>query len=138
MQCPEIQFLLMGSQCDFFKGKKLPENVGLLGVVSEGAKAKIFETVDFALNPMMSGSGTNLKMFDYMAAGIPVITTEFGARGIEDKKGMIVAAVEDMPGHILEFSLAKMQEKVEYAWRSVKEQYDWKKICNAFIQRLTI
>lgn len=136
VQCPEIQFLLMGSQCDFFKGKKLPENVGLLGVVSEEAKAKIFETVDFALNPMMSGSGTNLKMFDYMAAGIPVITTEFGARGIEDKKGMIVAAVEDMPGHILEFSLAKMQEKVEYAWRSVKEQYDWKKISSVFLERL--
>jgi hypothetical protein len=31
---------------------------------------------------MFGGSGTNIKMFDYMAAGLPVVTTAIGARGI--------------------------------------------------------
>ena len=31
---------------------------------------------------MFSGSGTNIKMFDFMAAGLPVISTPTGARGI--------------------------------------------------------
>jgi len=29
---------------------------------------------------MQSGSGTNLKMLDYMAAGVPLLSTPFGAR----------------------------------------------------------
>ena len=36
------------------------------------------------INPMISGSGTNIKMFDFMAAGLPIITTDIGARGIEE------------------------------------------------------
>jgi GT2 family glycosyltransferase len=34
------------------------------------------------VNPMFSGSGTNIKMFDFMAAGLPVVSTPTGARGI--------------------------------------------------------
>ena len=32
---------------------------------------------------MFSGSGTNLKMLDYFAAGLPVVSTPAGARGLE-------------------------------------------------------
>jgi len=138
LQCPDTQFLLIGSQCDFFKGEKLPENVGLLGVVSDEVKAKIFETADFALNPMLSGSGTNLKMFDYMAGGIPVITTEFGARGIENKSGLIIAEVQDMPEYICGFSIQRMREKVECARQCVLEKYDWNKISRSFMNKLRI
>lgn len=31
---------------------------------------------------MLSGSGTNIKMFDYMSVGLPIVTTDVGARGI--------------------------------------------------------
>ena len=37
---------------------------------------------DVALNPMTSGSGTNLKMIDYFSAGAPVVATSVGTRGI--------------------------------------------------------
>ena len=40
-----------------------------------------------AINPMFGGSGTNIKMFDFMAAGLPTISTEIGARGIESPGG---------------------------------------------------
>lgn len=136
LQCSETQFLLIGSQCVFFKEKKLPENVGLLGVVSEEVKAKIFETVDFALNPMLSGSGTNLKMFDYMAGGIPVITTEFGARGIEDKEGFIISTISNIPKYICDFSIKRMREKVECARQCALEKYDWNQISQGFIHKL--
>ena len=32
---------------------------------------------------MFSGSGTNLKMLDYFAAGLPVVSSPAGARGLE-------------------------------------------------------
>ena len=34
---------------------------------------------------MMSGSGTNINMLDYMAAGLPIISTSVGARGLNLK-----------------------------------------------------
>jgi glycosyltransferase involved in cell wall biosynthesis len=40
-----------------------------------------FVAADFALNPVFSGAGTNVKMADFIAARVPILTTEFGARG---------------------------------------------------------
>lgn len=122
---PEIKFLLMGSQCYNYKGKKLPENVGLLGLVSEEAKNRIFGTVDFALNPMLSGTGTNLKMFDYMSAGIPIITTAFGTRGIDNKEVFILSEVDEMGTAIKNFNAETAAKMAIDARKYVEEVFDW-------------
>ncbi len=41
-----------------------------------------FAAADAAINPMLSGAGTNVKMCEYIATGLPVLTTRFGARGL--------------------------------------------------------
>lgn len=125
-KCPDIKFLLLGSQCYNYKGKRLPENVGLLGLVSEEVKNRVFSAVDFALNPMMSGTGTNLKMFDYMSAGIPIITTRFGTRGIENKEVFILAEVDEMADAMKEFDAEKVNIKVSAARKYAEEVFDWK------------
>lgn len=127
-ETPDIKYLLMGSQCLAFKDRNLPQNVGLLGLVSEEQKQKIFGIVDIALNPMVSGSGTNLKMFDYMAAGIPVITTEFGARGIEDKENLIISNIDEFSNMIKKiFGHHNIQTSIVYKARKyVEETFDWK------------
>jgi glycosyltransferase involved in cell wall biosynthesis len=78
------KFLVIGSIKDYYlhTHKNLPNNVLAFGVVDEIEKYEIYKIADIAINPMFSGSGTNLKILDYMSAGIPVITTEIGARGI--------------------------------------------------------
>lgn len=38
---------------------------------------------DVALNPVLLGSGSSVKMADYLAAGLPIISTPVGARGFE-------------------------------------------------------
>lgn len=128
LECPDTKFLLMGSQCMYFRNKRLPKNVGLLGLVSNEVKNKVFGAVDFALNPMVSGSGTNLKMFEYMAAGIPVITTEFGARGIENRECFIVSEIQDMPKKIHDLTLFEKEVQVRLARDYVEKQFDWKNI----------
>lgn len=128
LDCPDTKFLLMGSQCAYFRNRKLPKNVGLLGLVSKEVKNKVFGTVDFALNPMASGSGTNLKMFEYMAAGIPVITTEFGARGIENTESLVVADKKDMAETINHLRLDHMEIKTRKGREYVEQDYDWKNI----------
>lgn len=137
-QCPDTKFLLMGSQCDYFRQRKtkFPVNVGMMGVVDEATKNRVFSVVDFALNPMLSGSGTNLKMFDYMAAGIPIISTAFGTRGIEDKDNFIIAEVEEMPEVINRFRLSEASEAIQRGRKYVGDVFDWSVIGGTLIQKI--
>jgi glycosyltransferase involved in cell wall biosynthesis len=49
-----------------------------------------------ALNPMRWGSGTNLKMLDYALAGVPILSTRFGARGVGLEAGTHYEEAEDL------------------------------------------
>lgn len=79
-ELPGVRFALAGSVCASVAAA--PANVSLLGVVSDEQKALLFRACDVALNPVTSGAGTNLKLVDYFAAGLAVVTTDFGARGL--------------------------------------------------------
>lgn len=79
---PQVAFYLAGSLCEHPGLRELPANVRALGRVSEAELAVLLASVDVALNPMASGSGSNLKMLDYTASGVPVLTTPFGNRGL--------------------------------------------------------
>ena len=46
-----------------------------------------FSAADSAINPVTEGSGTNVKLMEYIAAKLPILTTPFGARGIELESG---------------------------------------------------
>ncbi len=83
---PRVLFLLVGSVSGWYWNRHLPGNVLLMGMVSKDVKDFILQTSDFALNPMMTGSGTSLKLFDYMAAGLPVLSTPTGARGLDEEE----------------------------------------------------
>ena len=137
-KCPDVKFFLMGSQCLYFRGRTVPENVGMLGLVSEEEKNRVFSIVDFALNPMMSGSGTNLKMFDYMSAGIPIITTEFGTRGIEDKQHFIISETDEMYKAVQKFQLKTKDERVKAAREYVEKTFDWSVIAKILKERCLI
>lgn len=44
-----------------------------------------FAAADAGLNPITRGSGSNVKLFEYVVARLPVISTPFGVRGTELK-----------------------------------------------------
>src|SRR5262249_23608295 len=83
---PNCTIVIAGSVQDSYQaspGRRAAENVRWLGVVEAARRLSFYHAADIALNPMFSGSGTNLKMLDYFAAGLPVISTPAGARGLE-------------------------------------------------------
>lgn len=77
--CSEVRFHLLGSVCSAIQ--RVPANVQLWGVVDEVTKSAVMQTCALALNPMNSGSGSNVKLADYLGNGLFVVTTEFGQRG---------------------------------------------------------
>lgn len=113
---------------------KAARNVILLGQISDDEKLRLYRSVDLALNPMRSGSGTNIKMLDYMAASLPVISTPVGARGleIESYNDAIICELPDFPRKIRDLLENKeLRSKLIYNGRKVvKEKYDWKRIAD--------
>lgn len=80
--CPDWTFALVGSVCHHLEGRALPSNLLAVGVVHENVLRALLRAADVGLNPMRSGSGTNLKMLDYAGHGLLVLSTPVGARGL--------------------------------------------------------
>ena len=59
----------------------MPPNLWSVGRVSHAELRVWLLAADAGLNPVDSGSGTNLKLLEYAAAGLPILSTPFGGRG---------------------------------------------------------
>lgn len=78
--CPDIEFHVIGSVCSAI-GFQEQKNIKLWGILDEADKAAVMQSCAIAINPMMEGSGSNVKLADYLGNGLYVVTTEFGQRG---------------------------------------------------------
>jgi glycosyltransferase involved in cell wall biosynthesis len=138
----EIYFLICGGVCGTFKNKDIGKNIGLTFEVTDEERLELYRISDVALNPMLSGSGTNIKMIDYMAAGLPIITTPIGARGLdlENYNNAIICEVLEFPEKIREVLINKdLYNKLSYNGRKlVEEKYNWKKIAENMAKILEI
>lgn len=63
--------------------KHVPGNVVLHGLVDNEKFDNLLISADVALNPNFTGGGTQIKMLDYFAAGLAVISTANGSRGLD-------------------------------------------------------
>jgi hypothetical protein len=77
---PDWLFGIVGSVCEALP-PDMPSNVLRLGRLDDASKDVVVEAADVALNPMTSGSGSNLKLGEYFAKGLPTVTT--GIRSAE-------------------------------------------------------
>ena len=134
---PALRFLVVGSVGAAFAQEPTPPNVGFMGVLDAETKALVLGIADVALNPMQSGSGTNLKMIEYCAAGIPVLSTPHGARGLtlRDEEHLRILPLEafaqaldearaERNGLVWRAQVARARAWVEqhYAWDRIAEQ----------------
>ncbi len=85
---PAVRFVIVGSVAQALAHLKIGENVRIAGIVSNEEKAALFRDAAIAINPMFSGGGSSLKVPDFMSAGLPLISTEFGVRGYRVRNGV--------------------------------------------------
>jgi glycosyltransferase involved in cell wall biosynthesis len=126
----------MGSVCGAIAERRIPANVKLMGIVDDEVKAVLLGSADVALNPMTSGSGSNLKMLDYFSAGIPVVSTEFGARGINAVAGehYVTAEVVNFAEVVRSLEVRNFRQIALQARKLAEADYSWRGIANRFFE----
>ncbi|MGH8518497.1 MAG: glycosyltransferase family 4 protein, partial [Panacagrimonas sp.] len=93
------------------------------GVIATGRVPDMtpyFAASDAGLNPITWGSGANIKLFEYIAARLPVMSTCFGVRGIELEPGRDYHAFE--PGTFAERLDAWLATRDRAAWRALADE----------------
>jgi glycosyltransferase involved in cell wall biosynthesis/GT2 family glycosyltransferase len=89
---PKVNFIIAGGVGDSLQKVSKPPNLRITGSLPDDEKHDWLRAADLAINPMFGGSGTNIKMFDFMAAGLPIVSTPIGARGIDAGHGYLAVA----------------------------------------------
>jgi len=129
-----VKFLVLGSMvaAAFREG-------ALIATGRVPAVAPYFAAADAGLNPITRGSGANVKLFEYLATRLPVISTPFGVRGTDLKPDVdylsydgdsLRAAIESF------INLRTRQEWREFAeavWQRHRKQCDIEELVHAAI-----
>lgn len=132
---PDLGFAIVGGCCECLDDASLAPNVTKLGVLDEKQKHTWMTAADIAVNPLVVGSGTSIKMFDFMAAGLPVVTTAIGARGIQHASALpfvlaepqqFIRAVGELVGNG-----SKRATCIKAGRQTVEDFYAWERISPA-------
>ena len=90
------------------------------------------------LAPIFSGSGTRLKILEYLAAGLPVVATEKGAEGLDSNVQADIfirnsaGEFTDQIANILE--AGNDNELAARGRAAVRSKYAWRKIMDDFYE----
>jgi glycosyltransferase involved in cell wall biosynthesis len=121
----DFRLLVVGSVGDSLS--HIPEWTVTVGHVED--VEPYFDASDIGLNPMLSGSGSNIKLLDYFAHGLPVLSTPFGARGINVRSGehLVIANIDEFyyrlqDGDWEETDIGRTAQSL------VAEQYTWRRL----------
>jgi len=132
---PGVTFAICGGVGAAFDASAVPSNVRLTLQLDEADKRRYLEATDVAINPMFSGSGTNIKMFDFMAAGLPIVTTAIGARGIRTgaDSAYIAASRDDFARQLrrVVHDPGLASRTAAEGRRVVRESYSWERLSPA-------
>ena len=91
-----------------------------------------FRAADVALNPMYEGAGVNLKVLEYLAMGLPTVTTRFGIRGLEVADVVQVVDLADFPAVLT--ALEEPGERLRRgaaARRAAETRFGWEAVASA-------
>lgn len=130
-----IKFILIGMVPSKIKRKFAKNNFIFTGSVTN--LNKFLKESTIALCPIIEGSGMKVKLLNYCAAGLPVITTKIGASGYEKIDSLIIendlnkypAIIIDLLTHPNKMKFLGMRNR-----KSIEKYYNLDKIADKTIQ----
>ena len=105
---PDIQLAVVGKVCNFIEiDPAFKQNIDSLGFVDD--LSELYSTSRIVICPLLSGSGTKIKLQEAMTYAIPIVTTRTGASGLSLKDGMN-AFITDEPDLYAQRILSLLKE----------------------------
>ncbi len=133
---PDSLVVLAGEHSDSVDVDRTP-NVRALGTVDTDDLKRLLAAASVAVNPTIGGSGSNLKLIEYLAAGAPVVTTPDGARGIEYPHVVAsLAPLESFMSTLREVLANPSSRRVTAARELAESRYDWAMTARRFAEQL--
>lgn len=122
----DAKFLVVGK----IRDQMTFPNVTFTGYVDN--VAELLAVSDVGIAPLLEGSGTRLKILEYLSSGLPVVSTSVGAEGILAENGtniLLEDKIEKFPNHIVALLKdSQLCSDIGEAAKVLAENYDWKKI----------
>lgn len=131
----EIVFLIAGVGMDESQFKNIP-NVRYVGYVP--TVESFLQDIDLAICPLTEGSGTRLKIVDYLSRGIPTISTSKGIEGLENTIEECIIVENDIDAYANRIKgfynqdLASIQEQSKKSLEFIRTYRAWSVIINDY------
>ena len=122
---PNVSFIVGGTRVPKFE----EANIRSLGFIAD---IQNISGADIAIVPLRSGGGTRLKIFDYMSAGLPIVTTKKGIEGIDAENYEHAIIVDDIDEDFIagiRYLIEHKDERKrigENARALAEAKYDWR------------
>jgi glycosyltransferase involved in cell wall biosynthesis len=102
--------------------------------------APYLKSGDLAVVPLQQGGGTRMKILEYFAASIPVVTTSKGIEGIPAENGsqvLIEDSFDGMANAIIRlFEHPEEGKAMARRAKDIVERWDWKSIADQYLSLL--
>jgi glycosyltransferase involved in cell wall biosynthesis len=131
-----LKLLLIGSGRSQNIGEKIIE----LPEIPFNEFPKHLSMGDIGVVPLTAGSGTRLKIIEYLALGIPTVSTEIGAEGLPVSDGETIIIAKDAKDDFVEKTIKllndkQLREKLSRNGKDlVKEKLDWGVVLKGYLE----
>ncbi len=94
---------------------------------------------DLCVVPLLAGGGTRLKILEYLAAGVPTVSTHKGAEGLRVEDGVEMALVadgnwDDFCGRVRQLIASpEAAQRMSARAADFALRYDWDPVCRAYV-----
>lgn len=140
---PNLKVIIIGKNAPkwLIDREKKDSSIYLKGFVDDPHKYLVESTL--CICPLRFGSGTRLKILEYMSAGKAIVSTSIGAEGIEvtDNVNIMLAnnAKEFSDEVVLVLKNFKKRNQLgKMAHELVLKRYSWELICSYFLKVLKV
>ncbi len=138
---PNCTLIVVGSGKQSYQLFEKLNTDGIINIGKADDLNKYYKQSMISIVPLLSGSGTRLKILESMSLGVPVVSTSKGAEGIEYTIGKNIEIADNASQFtqiILSLlkNMGKRNEMISNAAQLVKDKYDWNIIGKKILQSL--
>ena len=139
-ELPDIQFVVAGRVCEAYSDSGNPKNFRFVGPISDDDTKRLLALAAVALYPLDEGTGTARSMVECFAAGVPVISTREGVRGLDvaDRRHCRICDIVEFPSAIrrmaADLDAEDIRAMVDQACAYAKERFDWSMIARRLLE----